>query len=80
MWLVTSKCTGKWEKENHKLRVLNSKLKLSVKRLENIHNCCKQYFYYVYCMVKVSKSQAMTNSLLFASGPDSVSCSIVSRC
>ena len=46
MWLVTSKCIGKWEKENHKLRVLNSQLKLLVKRLENIYNCSKQYFYY----------------------------------
>lgn len=80
MWLVTSKRTEKWEKENHKLRVLNSKLKLLVKRLENIHNRSKQYFYCVYCMVKFSESQAMTNSLLFASVPDSVSCTIVTRC
>lgn len=32
------------------------------------------------CMVKLSESQAVTNSLCFASGPDSVSCTIITKC
>lgn len=32
------------------------------------------------CMVKLSASQAVTNSLCFASGPDSVSCTIITKC